>query len=334
MLPKLIHKQPVLKLKPVLQQWNQLQSPKLANPAKKKLLSTQSTKSNCTNKSENLTKWDINSLKKIQMLKFQATLQPKEFSKNKKKLANKLKMKRNKRLRQPRESMRRWPIPQNHFEVIPLASTSETSKTQLKCIIALSLQMSMSKLHHHLTAVPAMMLLPLIVKLSSWAQAFTKTSQKQPSSSQSKMNKLLVWSLWPSATRWRRPTELKVKTHPPASPRPHLHHSDFLKDSKKQLPQPELPSKSHQHQSWISARKSSKRARTLSHCLWVSNRRKTVLCRELWMPWKLITTQLLKKMKLISIKHKVCSNHFWVDQVLKQHQFQWIQSNTPNYQTF
>jgi len=50
---------------------------------------------------------DINSLKKIQMLKFQATLQLKEFSKNKKTLVNKLKMKRRKKLRLPRGSMPR-----------------------------------------------------------------------------------------------------------------------------------------------------------------------------------------------------------------------------------
>jgi hypothetical protein len=56
---------------------------------------------------------------------------------------------------------------------------------------------------------------------------------------------------------------------------------DFPRDSKKQLLQPELPSKSQLHQSLTSARKNSTRVNHLNHCLWVNNQKKIVLSKGL-----------------------------------------------------
>jgi hypothetical protein len=123
------------------------------------------------------------------MLRFQATLQLKEFSRNKKKLANKLKKKRKKKLKQPRESMPRCLVLLNPLEVTHSALMSETNKTQLKCTIALSPQMNTTNLL--LIPAQAMMLLPLIGKLNFLAPVFTKTSQNL-CSSQFKTNKPLV----------------------------------------------------------------------------------------------------------------------------------------------
>jgi len=115
---KQIHNHPVLNLKLMLQLRNLLQLHRQAHQLKKRLLLTQSTRNSFINKSGNLIKLDINSLKKIQMLRCQATLQLREFSKNKKKLANKQNKKRKKKLKRPRGSMRRCLVPLNPLEVI------------------------------------------------------------------------------------------------------------------------------------------------------------------------------------------------------------------------